>query len=219
MTYQIKRIVVTGTVGAGKTTLIRTVSDIDTVNTDRQATDSTKSIKSKTTVGMDFGRFQPDSDLILHIYGTPGQSRFNFMWDLLISKADAYILLIPANRPEELNRVTQILEFIDRRVQIPMIFGITHTDCPGALNEAKIASSIGYGVGNNKPRFVVVDPHKLMSIKKLLNVLIKELKPTEVKTSPLLSPKPQKKKYANISSNLNKTTKRKTNLYSVKFQY
>lgn len=207
MTYQIKRIVVTGTVGAGKTTLIRTVSDIDTVNTDRQATDSTKSLKSKTTVGMDFGRFEIKNNLILHIYGTPGQSRFNFMWDLLISKADAYVLLIPANRPEELNKVTNILQFINQRVQIPMIFGITHTDCAGALNEAKIASSIGYGVANNRPRFVVVDPHKLISIKNLLKVLIKELKSREEQVASVIKIPPRKKS-ANINSNLNKTTKR-----------
>ncbi|MDJ0725713.1 MAG: 50S ribosome-binding GTPase [Prochloraceae cyanobacterium] len=213
MTYQIKRIVVTGTVGAGKTTLIRTVSDIETVNTDRSATDKTKSIKPKTTVGMDFGRFQTKNNLILHIYGTPGQSRFNFMWDLLISKADAYILLIPANRPQELYRVEELMNFINKRVQIPMIFGITHTDCLGALNEAKIANSIGYGHRKDKPPFVVVDPHKLISIKNLLETLVKESGLAEKKVPPIQ----QKKKYSNISSNLNRKTKRKTNLYSVKF--
>ena len=215
MTYKIKRIVVTGTVGAGKTTLIRTVSDIEAVSTDRSATDSTKSLKPKTTVGMDFGRFQTNNDLILHIYGTPGQSRFNFMWDLLISKANAYILLIPANRPEELNRVTQILDFINQRVQIPMIFGITHSDLPGALSTDRIINGIGYGKLSNRPPFVVVNSHKIISIKNLLNVLVEELKSSEEKVSPIL----EKKKYANISSNFNKTTKRKTNPYSVKFQY
>jgi signal recognition particle receptor subunit beta len=88
------RLVVTGTVGAGKSTFIRSVSEIAVVDTDRRATDATAELKKKTTVAMDFGRLQFAPGMALHLYGTPGQSRFDFMWDILIRKAHAYILLV-----------------------------------------------------------------------------------------------------------------------------
>lgn len=75
---EIMRLVVTGSVGVGKSTFIRSVSEIEVVDTDRRATDETAQMKKKTTVAMDFGRLQFGPDMALHIYGTPGQSRFDF---------------------------------------------------------------------------------------------------------------------------------------------
>ncbi|HEY9652428.1 MAG TPA: GTPase, partial [Coleofasciculaceae cyanobacterium] len=66
------RLVVTGTVGAGKSTFIRTVSEIEVVDTDRRATDDIAALKKKTTVAMDFGRLQFAPGMALHLYGTPG---------------------------------------------------------------------------------------------------------------------------------------------------
>ena len=63
--------VVTGPVGAGKSTFIRSVSEIETVDTDRRATDETSLLKQKTTVAFDFGRLQFNPDMALHLYGTP----------------------------------------------------------------------------------------------------------------------------------------------------
>lgn len=73
------RLIVTGTVGAGKSTFIRSISEIDVVDTDTLATDETALLKQKTTVALDFGRLQFSPDMALHLYGTPGQSRFDFM--------------------------------------------------------------------------------------------------------------------------------------------
>ena len=73
------KIVVTGPFSAGKTTLIRTISEITVLSTEKDITDHTKSRKAETTVAMDFGRITIDRDLVLYLFGTPGQDRFDFM--------------------------------------------------------------------------------------------------------------------------------------------
>jgi len=74
---EILRIVVTGGVGAGKTSLIRTISEIEVVDTDKTATDEIAQLKEKTTVALDFGRLRIAPDQSLHLFGTPGQSRLS----------------------------------------------------------------------------------------------------------------------------------------------
>ncbi|MGH8002286.1 MAG: GTP-binding protein, partial [Brasilonema sp.] len=76
---EILRIVVTGGIGAGKTTLIRTISEIEVVDTDNKATDEVGQMKQTTTVAMDCGRLTIGPNQSLHLYGTPGQSRFDYM--------------------------------------------------------------------------------------------------------------------------------------------
>ena len=55
-------------------------------------------------------------DMALHLYGTPGQSRFDFMWDILIRKAHAYILLVAAHRPREFRQRVRIINFMNQRM-------------------------------------------------------------------------------------------------------
>ena len=69
------RLVVAGSVGAGKSTFVRTLSEIEVVDTDRTATDETALFKSETTVALDFGRFMLGPHMDLHLYGTPGLIR------------------------------------------------------------------------------------------------------------------------------------------------
>jgi uncharacterized protein len=140
---EILKIVITGAVGAGKTTFIRNISEIDVVDTDRRATDETAEIKSKTTVALDFGRLTIGPNQALHLYGTPGQARFEFMWEILIQKANAYILLVDAHRPETLRNSRRILNFMKRQTQIPMLIGVTHTDCEAAWEIDDIALTLG----------------------------------------------------------------------------
>src|SRR5690554_7751801 len=72
------KIIFTGPVGAGKTTAIAAISDKPPISTDEAASDMTTSRKSQTTVAMDYGVKYLDNSDILHLYGTPGQERFNF---------------------------------------------------------------------------------------------------------------------------------------------
>lgn len=169
---EIMRLIVTGTVGAGKSTFIRSISEIEVVDTDTRATDETALLKQKTTVAFDFGRLQFGPDMAIHLYGTPGQSRFDFMWDILIRKADAYILLIAAHRPKEFRNARQILRFIEERVQVPMIIGLTHTDCTGAWSEEDVYVAIGYVDENNRPPLVKVNPTQGNSVAEAIIALV-----------------------------------------------
>ena len=77
------KIIFSGTVGAGKSTAIAALSDIPPVATEAVATDETSQLKKTTTVAMDYGVLNlPDGEKVM-LYGTPGQERFSFMWDIL----------------------------------------------------------------------------------------------------------------------------------------
>lgn len=165
------RVVVAGTVGAGKSTFVRTASDIEIVEVERTATDETCKLKEKTTIAFDFGRLSLNPTLDLHIYGTPGQSRFDFMWDLLIREAHAYVLLVAANRPDDFHYANSILAFMKARVQLPLVIGVTHMDCPGALSPEKIIKALGYTSKRDRPATVILNPNERTSVIETLKVL------------------------------------------------
>ena len=172
---EILRIVVTGTVGAGKTSLIRSISEIDVVDTDRRATDETAQMKRDTTVAFDFGRLTIGPDQVLHLYGTPGQARFDFMWDILIRKAHAYMLLVAANRPQDFRYGRRIMNFMNQRVEIPMIIGLTHVDCPDAWEPENVALALGLIHPSQRPPMVMINATEAPSVANGLVVLIEKL--------------------------------------------
>jgi len=167
-----KRIVVTGTVGVGKSTFVKTVSEPEAITIERKITDEIFPLKKKTTVALDFGQLVLDSQLDLHIYGTPGQSRFDFMWDILIHAASAYIVLVAASQPSGFEPTREIISFINQRAQLPMLIGLTHTDCSGALSPEEIMNCLGYIKEENRPLFIKVNPRDRTSILEALVLLI-----------------------------------------------
>ena len=122
------KIVVTGPFAAGKTTLIRTISEITVLSTEKAITDGTRSRKSDTTVAMDFGRITIDRDLVLYLFGTPGQDRFDFMWEILGEGMLGYVLLVDAARPESLTEATGILEAFRKMAHVPFVVGLNRGD-------------------------------------------------------------------------------------------
>ncbi|WP_052055270.1 ATP/GTP-binding protein [Myxosarcina sp. GI1] len=172
---EIFKIAITGNVGAGKTTFIRTISEIEVVDTDRRATDETAALKQNTTVAFDFGRLTLSPEQLVYLYGTPGQSRFDFMWDIVINQAQAYILLVAAHRPKDFRGARKILNFINQRVQIPMIIGLTHTDCEGAWQADDIVLALGLSNRETYPPIVQVNPEDPASVAQSLVVLLEEL--------------------------------------------
>nr|WP_235215669.1 ATP/GTP-binding protein [Phaeacidiphilus oryzae] len=98
--------VVAGGFGVGKTTLVGAVSEINPLRTEAVMTSASAGIddiskvadKTTTTVAMDFGRITLDEDLILYLFGTPGQDRFWFMWDDLVRGAIGAVVLVDTRR-------------------------------------------------------------------------------------------------------------------------
>ena len=124
---QAVKIVVTGPFAAGKTTLIRTISEITVLSTERGITDDTRTRKAETTVAMDFGRITIDRDLVLYLFGTPGQERFDFMWEILGEGMLGYVLLVDASRPETLAEAAGILAAFRRMAHVPFVLALNRS--------------------------------------------------------------------------------------------
>lgn len=172
---EIMRLVITGPVGSGKSTFIRTISEIEVVDTDRTATDETAQLKKKTTVAFDFGSLKFTPEMNLHLYGTPGQERFDFMWDILINKAHAFVLLVAAHRPHEFRYARRILNFMNQRAKIPYIVGITHNDCEGAWNQDNIMIALGFADPKNRPPLISVNANEIPSVAQAVVLLVEQL--------------------------------------------
>jgi small GTP-binding protein len=137
---QAVKIVVTGPFAAGKTTLIRTISEITVLSTERGITDDTRSRKAETTVAMDFGRISIDRDLVLYLFGTPGQERFDFMWEILGEGMLGYVLLVDASRPETLEEAAGILAAFRRMAHVPFVVALNRIDGDGRVDERQVRS-------------------------------------------------------------------------------
>jgi signal recognition particle receptor subunit beta len=97
---QTVKMVVTGPFSAGKTEFIQSVSEIDVVATERKISNANeRAVKEATTVAMDFGRITVDEDLVLYLFGTPGQKRFDFMWEIRAYAPTPYV--VAANKQDK----------------------------------------------------------------------------------------------------------------------
>lgn len=116
------KIVVAGPVGAGKTTFINTISEIQTVSTEAAISDgSGRGSKTTTTVGIDFGRLTLTGGLELYLFGTPGQERFDFMWDIVSEGMLGLIVLVDCSEPSSHSAALKILNHFRATTEVPVI--------------------------------------------------------------------------------------------------
>lgn len=127
------KVLFTGSVSSGKTTAVKSLSSIETIDTDASASDSVIRRKEKTTIAMDYGVLELSENAKLHLYGTPGQERFKFMWQLMMSDivhdAEALILLVDNTRKDPFKDIRfYIEEFRDFIIRRRLIIAVTHAD-------------------------------------------------------------------------------------------
>jgi small GTP-binding protein len=138
---QTVKIVVTGPFNAGKTEFIRSVSEIDVVSTERKISTEHEKIKDTTTVAMDFGRITVDADLVLYLFGTPGQKRFDFMWEILSEGMLGFVVLVDSTRPETFREARSILETFRAYAPTPYVVAANKQDHKDAwdLDDMRLA--------------------------------------------------------------------------------
>ena len=123
------KIIFTGPVGSGKTTAISSISDVEPFCTEQFATDETKARKDLTTVAMDYGMLKLISGEQIHLYGTPGQSRFDFMWDILTEGGIGVVILIDNCRPSPLEDFAFFINAFRSFIkETAAVVGITRSD-------------------------------------------------------------------------------------------
>jgi hypothetical protein len=148
MQTQTVKIVVTGPFNSGKTALIRSVSEIDVVSTEKKITAEAEKIKDTTTVAMDFGRITVDEDLVLFLFGTPGQKRFDFMWEILSEGMLGFIVIVDSTRPETFKEARSILETFHAYAPTPYIVAANKQDLPDAwdIEDIRLALRLDPGI-------------------------------------------------------------------------
>jgi signal recognition particle receptor subunit beta len=125
---QTVKMVVTGPFAAGKTEFIRSVSEIDVVSTERKISTQAERIKEATTVAMDFGRITVDEDLVLYLFGTPGQRRFDFMWEILSEGMLGFVVVVDSTRPETFREARSILDTFRGYAATPYVVAANKQD-------------------------------------------------------------------------------------------
>ena len=126
-THELK-IVFTGPMGAGKTTAIAAISDFPPISTEMYNHDRESNAKAATTVALDLGQIGLEDGTVVRLYGTPGQERFSFMWEIIGRGAMGVILLLDGSSPDALADLRTYTSVFQRIApDQPLIVGVGRT--------------------------------------------------------------------------------------------
>jgi small GTP-binding protein len=166
------KVVVTGPFNVGKTEFVRSISDIPIVSTERRITDHLRATKEETTVAMDYGQVRLGDDMF-HLYGTPGQPRFDFMWDILAKEMDAFLVLVDSGDRETFLQAKRLLRIFSGKDRVPCMVVANKQDRDNALPVQKIAKALSL---EGKTPVVPCIATDKSSVRKVLEELKKHLK-------------------------------------------
>lgn len=174
------KILFAGPVGAGKTTAIASISDRPPISTNEAASDMTAIRKSETTVAMDYGVLNLENGDILHLYGTPGQQRFDFMWEILSEGALGLILLIDNRRENPFGDLAFYLKAFQKLInETGVVIGVTGSDLKATpsieqfhLEIEKIATKSDLKLQNKNIPVFAADAREKRDISVMLEALL-----------------------------------------------
>lgn len=181
------KIIFTGPVGSGKTTAITSISDKPPISTNEAASDMTAIRKAETTVAMDYGILHLDNGDILHLYGTPGQQRFDFMWEILAEGGLGLVLLIDNRRDNPFGDLAFYLKAFHQLIdETGVVIGVTGMDIKATPTLADYQAELGKIMANSQAKsaptavpIFEVDARKKRDISVMLEALLYSISTAE----------------------------------------
>jgi len=166
------KVVVTGPFNAGKTTFIKAVSEITVLSTERQVSDVSGEGAGETTVAMDFGRITVSDDVVLYLFGTPGQSRFSFMWETLSEGMLGFVLLVDTSEPPSFADAQEMISFFTKMSDVPFVVAANKVDADDTETIRNLRDELGLAEG---VPLLPVDARDRDSVKAVLLGLLYEI--------------------------------------------
>ena len=168
------KVVVTGPFDAGKTTLIRTISETTVLSTERPVSERADGHSASTTVAMDFGRLTLPGDLALYLFGTPGQQRFEFMWDILAEGMLGFVLVVDGSALDERegHEAARIRAHFEELADVPFVVAVNKISGDPDAAVARVRGSLGLG---EQAEVIAADVREREDVKRILVTLLREV--------------------------------------------
>jgi uncharacterized protein len=165
------KILFAGPVGAGKTTAIRALSDVEPISTEVSMSESAIENKLTTTVAFDYSTIRLDADTTVHLYGLPGQNRLDFMRPIVADGAMGAVILLDASSPslqEDCTYWISSLQSINE--DMPLAFGVSKTDIGSGFSLGELRETVRKA-GIEAP-IMTIDPRDAKQSEQLIRALL-----------------------------------------------
>lgn len=166
------KVVITGPFNAGKTTFIKTVSEITVLSTERQVSDASGEGKGETTVAMDFGRISISDDVVLYLFGTPGQERFSFMWETLSEGMLGFVLIVDVANGDSIADAASMIQFFTEMSDVPFVVAANRAEADDAQGLEALRGKLGLA---SDVSLMAVDARDKESVKAVLLGLLYQI--------------------------------------------